>query len=131
MFLFACVGVAMEVVFTALTDLPKAGNYRLLGYSYIWMIPIYAAVPVFLGLLYPRLVGWILPVRLTIYVTLILIIEYITGWILRRTTGGCPWEANYKGKRWAIHGLVRLDYVPAWAVASLIFERLHLVLAGF
>lgn len=128
MFLFASVGVTMEVIFTALVDLPKTKTLRLMGYSYIWMLPIYAMVPLFLGFLHPRLEGMILPVRIFLYVGILLIMEYLTGWILRKTVGSCPWEAGYMGKRWAIHGLVRLDYAPAWALACLIFERLYLTL---
>ncbi len=125
MFIFACVGVTMEVVFTALGDLPKTKTLRLMGYTYIWMLPIYALVPIFLMFLTPRLAGIILPFRIVIYTILLMIVEYISGWILRKTVGACPWEAGYQGKRWAVHGLVRLDYAPVWALVCLIFERLY------
>ena len=56
-----------------------------------------------------------MPFRIIIYTILLLLMEYATGWILRKTTGIAP-EPGYRGKRWAIDGLVRLD-CPAWAVA--------------
>ena len=127
-FLFACVGVGLEVIWTAVLDYPKNKSLRLLGQSYIWMFPIYGSIPLFLSLLYPRLAGLVLPARLAVYTVLLLMMEYATGWILRRATGACPWEAEYNGKRWAIDGLIRLDYAPAWALACLLFERLYLAL---
>ena len=127
-FLFACIGVAMEVVFTALCDYPVTRSKRLMGVSYIWMLPIYGMTPLFLSVLYPRMEGILLPFRIVVYTVLLLLMEYTTGWILRKATGDCPWEPGYRGKRWAIDGLVRLDYAPAWALACLIFERLYLAL---
>jgi uncharacterized membrane protein len=126
--IFGAVGVAMEVVFTALMDYPKNRSVRLTGYSYIWMIPIYGSAPLFLSRLYPPLSGTPLPARLAVYVAILLAMEYATGWILQKTTGECPWEPHYRGKRWAVHGLMRLDYAPAWAVACLLFEKLYLIL---
>ena len=127
-FLFACIGVAFEVVFTAVCDYPKTRSNRLMGYSYIWMFPIYGLVPLFMRVLYPPLEGVILPLRVLLYTALLLVMEYITGWLLRRFAGDCPWEPEYRGKRWAIDGLVRLDYAPGWALACFLFERFYLAL---
>lgn len=99
-----------------------------MGYSYVWMLPIYALIPLFLQFLYPRLSPHLLPVRLGVYVALLLAVEYATGWLLRAVTGACPWEHNYRGKRWAIHGLIRLDFIPTWALACYIFERIYVAL---
>lgn len=126
--LFACVGVTMEVVFTAAVDYPRRRNIRLQGFSYIWMLPIYALVPLFLSVFHPSLQALILPARLAVYTAILLAMEYATGWILMKTTGTCPWEPEYRGKRWALHGLMRLDYAPAWALACWIFESLYLAL---
>jgi uncharacterized membrane protein len=128
MILFGCVGVALEVVFTALTAPAEKRSIRLLGYSYIWMLPIYATTPVLLNFLYPRLIPIWLPARLAVYVVVLFFVEYISGWILRTTTGTCPWEAGYRGHRWAIHGLVRLDFAPSWAVAAFILEKIYIAL---
>jgi hypothetical protein len=45
---------------------------------------------------------------------------------LRRATGQCPWD--YGGARWAVSGLIRLDYLPCWAAACWMFERLFVAL---
>jgi hypothetical protein len=119
----ACVGVAMEVVFTAALDWPKTHDVKLMGYSYIWMLPIYGMAPIFLHFLYPRVGSLFILWRLSIYVAILLACEYATGWVLRKATGECPWERNYKGTRWAVgDGLMRFDYAPNWAVACFIFE---------
>jgi hypothetical protein len=128
MAVFACVGVAFEVVFTAFTEFPKTKDKRLMGSSYVWMFPIYALIPVFLGALYPRVGGWNVVLRLGLYVFLLLCCEYASGWALRKATGECPWERNYYPSRWSIHGLIRLDYIPSWALACFLFERLYLSL---
>jgi uncharacterized membrane protein len=128
--LFAAVGVAMEVVFTAFMDLPKTRSARLLGYSYVWMLPIYALAPILLRVLTPAIGLWALGFRILVYVALLYIVEYTAGLALRLATGACPWEAEYRGHRWAVHGLIRLDFAPAWAVACLLFERLYFVLNG-
>lgn len=126
--LFSCIGVAFEVVFTALLEYPVKKDVRLMGYSYIWMLPIYALIPLFLGFLYPRLSPYALPARLAVYVAILLAVEYATGWLLRAATGTCPWEPNYRDKRWAVHGLIRLDFIPSWAVACFLFERIYAAL---
>jgi uncharacterized membrane protein len=125
--LFASVGLAMEVVFTAAMDYPKTRSLRLMGYTYVWMLPIYGSIPFFLDVLHPALGGLPLPARLAVYVGLLYVVEYATGWLLRKGTGACPWD--YGRARWAVHGLIRLDYFPAWALACGLFERLYLELA--
>jgi uncharacterized membrane protein len=119
-FVLACVGVAMEVAFTALVEFSSSGNWRLMGKSYLWMFPIYA-------LLYPafRLIRPLLGekpwwLRAPLYAAGILFVEYLTGWGLRLATGACPWD--YGDARWAIQGVIRLDYAPLWAAAALGYE---------
>ena len=130
MLLFACVGVAMEIVFTAAVDFPKTRSLRLMGYTYIWVLPLYSLIPLILFLLYPMVWTFALPLRLAIYVALLFLAEYVSGWVLRRCTGECPWERNYRGSPWTVHGLIRLDYALAWAAAAWIFEWLFVRLQG-
>lgn len=52
-------------------------------------------------------------------------IEYTSGLLLVNVLGVYPWE--YTGA-YAVDKLVRLDYAPAWFVAGLIFERIHMAL---
>lgn len=126
--LIACVGLSLEVVFTALVSRRESGNWRLMGHTYVWMIPIYALVYPFLALLRPWVGPWPFWLRGPFYVALIYAVEYASGWLLRKLTGECPWEHGYRGNRWAVHGLIRLDYAPAWLGACWLFERLYLFL---
>lgn len=127
-FLLVSMGLAFEVIFTALMDMKTAGDRRLKGYTYIWMIPIYALVYPLLCALYPHLSGYSFLSRGLLYVAMIFVVEYASGWLLRRATGECPWERNYHGHKYAVHGLIRLDFAPAWFVAVMLFELVFRVL---
>ena len=118
----ACVGVAFEVLFTALVEPRIREGWRLKGQSYVWMFPIYALVVPFFKVLDPRFGAWPWAARAPLYVAVLYAVEYLTGWLLRRATGRCPWD--YGDARWAVHGLVRLDYFPVWLLAVTLFEAL-------
>lgn len=69
-----------------------------------------------------------LPQRAAMYGAGILAVEYSSGWLLRWLVGYVPWD--YSRARFAIDGLVRLDYLPLWAAYGLGLERLHDLLVG-
>jgi hypothetical protein len=133
LFLFcamACVGITVEIFFTAIVDLiqmigTEDLNWRLKGQSYIWMFPIYGIA----GIVFPPLIKYIgnfnVLLRLTIYATGILTVEFITGALLDFFTGQCPWEYN-TGMH--IIGYIRLDYFPLWAGFGLLIEKIILLL---
>jgi hypothetical protein len=124
--LLACVGVAAEVVFTALTS-PKRDR-RLLGYSYVWMFPIYALLYPGFRLLLPLVGNWAWPLRGALYAVIIMVCEGMTGLALRAAVGEAPWEPEYRGHKWAVMSLMRLDFFPAWAAGALLFERAYRLL---
>lgn len=128
--LLCALGMAMEVFFTAFMDYPLARDRRLRGYTYAWMAPIYALVYPLASVVYPRMAVYPLLVRGFAYMLIIYAIEYSSGWLLRRFVGECPWEEGYRRARWNVHGLIRLDFAPAWIVAALIFEWTYRVLRG-
>jgi len=66
--------------------------------------------------------------RATVYGAGALVVEYASGRLLRRLVGDAPWD--YSGARFAVDGLVRLDYLPLWAAYGLGLERLHDLLTG-
>lgn len=125
-FVFACIGIAFEVAFTAVSEFGERPNTRLEGRSYLWMAPVYALVPLFLDVLYPALRDVTLGGRLALYVCILFVVEYAAGALIRRMTGRCPWD--YGDARWSIDGLIRLDYAPFWAGACWAFEALYLAL---
>lgn len=126
--LLACVGVAAEVVFTALTGAKR--DKRLMGFSYVWMLPIYALLYPGFRLLLPLVGDWAWPLRGALYAALIMACELLTGLALRAAVGEAPWEPEYRGHKWAALGLVRLDYFPAWAAGGLLFERVYRLVAA-
>ena len=122
------IGLAMEILFVAVID-RKLHGWKLQGHTYVWMFPIYALVYPSLLYLYPRMAGLSFVWRGLLYTVLIFAVEYVSGWLLRWTTGLCPWD--YSGKsRWAIQGVIRLDYAPGWFTASMVFEWFFRVLRG-
>lgn len=124
----SCIGVAAEVVFTALTSAKR--DRRLLGYSYIWMFPIYALLYPGFRLLLPLVGAWAWPLRAALYAAIIMVCEMLTGLALRAAVGEAPWEPEYRGHRWAVLNLVRLDFFPAWAAGALAFERAYRLIVG-
>jgi len=127
-YLLASVGVGLEVAFTALTGLrqrDRKRDRRLTGHSYLWMFPLYGSTYPLLAGLWPILGDLPVIVRGLCYVPVLFAAEYAGGWLLRRFVGECPWEAGYRTARWGVHGLIRLDYAPAWFAAGLLFERLY------
>ena len=124
--LYGLIGWGIEIVWTAIgSTLTRAQTgWRLAGTTYLWMFPIYGS----LAFLYEpahdalRTTPW--PLRALAYAAAFLAVEYAAGWMIRRLTGMCPWD--YAGRaRWQLHGLIRLDYAPAWAALVLALEPLH------
>ncbi|MGR6836827.1 putative ABC transporter permease [Syntrophomonas erecta] len=120
--IYGMAGWITEVVFTGMGSLVM-GAVNLAAYTYLWMFPIYG-----MGVLlepihdHIRSISWI--VRGFIWVGVIFTIEYLAGWILQVTIGTCPWD--YSGRTiYSVDGFIRLDFIPVWFAAGLIFEQLH------
>lgn len=112
-------GWCLEITFTALNSFRKR-EFTLSGNTSIWMFPIYG-MAAFLDPVYRVVKKQHCLVRGLIYAVLIFIGEFITGSILMRRDL-CPW--NYERSKWNIKKIVRLDYLPCWVFAGLLFERL-------
>lgn len=120
-------GWCTEIVWTAGSDAVEAAlgrrrfDPRLAGKTYLWMFPIYGLG----GLLFEAahaLVGelaW--PLRGAIYTVGIFAVEYASGRLIQLLSGAIPWD--YSDKRWNVHGLIRLDYAPAWFCFGLLLEQ--------
>jgi len=121
--IFGISGWMMEIIWTGLDSLFKR-NYKLTATTSIWMFFIYGLVA-FTGPIYDTLKMMPLIVRGGLYTLCIFISEYIIGICLKKVKI-CPWD--YSGCRFAVQGVIRLDFAPAWFTAGLIFERMHLLL---
>lgn len=131
-FVFACIGIAAEIVFTGLkynVVLPLMQNtavdFTLDGQSYIWMLFIYGAIPFLLPPIYKALHTFPLLVRLILYALICLSVEFISGYVLQLITGSCPW---FYTEGITILGLVRLDYFPIWMIFGYFIEKVWLML---
>lgn len=112
--LWGCLGLLVEVLFTGIKSV-LAGNKLATSKTYLWMLPIYGIAGLSFKLLYQYVhVGWILQVPMWGF--MILGYEYGSGWLLRKYIGACPWD--YEHRKWSIHGLIRLDYVPYWMLLA-------------
>lgn len=126
-FLFGMFGWCVEVVFTAVMDSFVTGQaetpIKLAGNSYLWMHPIYGGGILMGTHLLKLMKGTIpLPGRLVMAVIVCFAIEYSSGAALVAFVGTCPWD--YSQAAWNVHGLIRLDYAPAWALLGYIVEIL-------
>lgn len=132
--LFAVIGVAHEVFWTGLFDSIKTKNSRLKGRSSLWMFPIYGFVFFIVLLVQWIYVGYPWWFRGMMYAFLILLWEYVSGYIVKKLVGVAPWDYSKETpdgvgskKRFHIHGLVCLEYVPVWFIEGLIIEWLYLL----
>lgn len=118
-FICGLTGWCMEIIFTSLGCV-ATGDLRLIGQTSIWMFPIYGAA-MLVEPLYSKINKLPTLCRSFIYSIGILIVEYITGSFLRLLSA-CPWD--YSNATYHINGIIRLDYLPYWMAAGLVFERI-------
>ncbi|MHB9146107.1 MAG: putative ABC transporter permease [Symbiobacteriia bacterium] len=121
--MYGLLGWGIEILWTGVGGFLLHRDWRLQGKTYLWMFPIYGSAAFLLEPLHNSVRSLAWPARGLIWVIAIFAIEYATGYLLRRLTGRCPWD--YRPARFAVHGLIRLDYAPAWLVAGFLFERAH------
>lgn len=109
----------MEIIYTSLGAFRKK-DLTLTGNTSIWMFPIYG-LAFLIGELYPILKKYPTIIRSGIYGISILSVEYFSGSLLKKK-GFCPWD--YSDAKLNINGLIRLDFLPLWMGAGLIFEKI-------
>ena len=112
-------GWCIEVAFTSAGALGKKDK-KLMGKTSAWMFPIYGMAAV-IGEIAPKIAHWPIPMRGLLYGSAIMAGEYVSGSILTKFDV-CPW--SYKGAKYAVNDIVRLDFLPFWMVAGLLFERI-------
>ena len=127
--LCALTGLERVILGSSGSDAVEAGlgrrrfDARLAGTTYLWMFPIYA----FGGLLFEvghgLVADWAWPLRGAFYTIGIFAVEYASGWFIKALTGSVPWD--YADRRWQVHGLIRLDYAPAWFGFGLLLEQVE------
>ena len=112
-------GWCIEVAFTSAGAVLKKDK-KMMGHTSAWMFPIYGMASG-IGVIAPKISHWSAFRRSLLYGGAIMSAEYITGSLLTRLDA-CPW--SYKGCKYAVKDIVRLDYLPFWMAAGLLYEKL-------
>ena len=121
---YGLMGWCGEVLFTGIHDFIRTHDTRLPSRTSLWMFPIYGLVlPMFERLHDAMRDRAPAPLRAAAYAAGFFGVEYSTGRLLRRLLGRAPWDYSYA--RQHVHGLIRFDYAPMWALAGLALEQLH------
>ena len=136
---YICLGLITELLFTGIADLiaPRflsswrhkvLGNFepaevrrdpRAMGYTFLWMIPIYALL-ILIEPLSQLLAAWPLWARGLVYLPILWLVEYLGGWVIKRISGYCPWDYSYS--RFSLHGYIRWDFAPFWYGFTLLVD---------
>lgn len=115
------VGWCIECVFTGLGSLfAHKRDRRLFCQTSVWMFPIYG-LAAFLPYVYRCIKKRCIVFRAVIYAVGILICEFFTGVFLKKFKA-CPWD--YSKAKLNYKGVIRFDYLPCWALAGLLYEKL-------
>ncbi len=128
---YGFLGWGAEILWTALCALRKRPrDWRMPGTTTLWMFPIYGSAVFLFEPLHDALREVSVLARVPVYVAGLWVVEYASSWIVERLVGRPPWD--YSQTRWHLHGRVRWDYAPAWAVFVLLLECVHdlLLVAG-
>jgi len=122
---YGVLGMATEVAFTGVRDAAGARTrtWRLRGYSYLWMLPIYGLIAVLYEPVHDRLRVAPLWKRAATYAAGFIVVEYASGTAIKRLTGAVPWDYTGESRFALPGGTVRLDYLPLWAAAGMLLER--------
>lgn len=144
--IYAVLGCVCEIFFTALSDLfypeflsswnvhsnqlsiskpdwrVKGRDPRLVGYTFLWMLPIYAGM-IFLEPIHNAIRNYSFFYRGIIYLLLVWFAEFVSGWLIKKITGRCPWDYSYSFLSY--YGYIRWDYAPVWFLFGFVFEYFH------
>lgn len=128
LWVYACQGILYEVCFTAMFNYALNPDQKLMGESSIWSILTYGVGGlVNEKLVYNQLHSSNVVVRVLANLLYTYVWEYSAGFALRMG-GACPWD--YTQRRWNLHGLITLEYVPAWVLAGILHEQLVGLMQG-
>jgi Predicted membrane protein len=119
--LYGLIGWCAEVFWTGLGSLLK-GDLMLTSFTFMWMFPIYG-MAVLLEPIHDIIRNKPVFIRGGVYVILFFTIEFVTGNLLKLLLGACPWD--YSKSPLSVCGVIRIDYIPVWFFAGLLFEKIH------
>ena len=118
--IYGALGCLMEILWTGLASL-KSKNFKLSSNTSLWMFFVYGMVAL-LEPIFRLMAPMPFFLRGFLYAIFIFSGEFLFGSLLKRMEV-CPWD--YSQTKYHIKGLIRLDYLPAWIVAGLVFEWVY------
>jgi uncharacterized membrane protein len=123
-FIFACIGLLLEVFYTAGIQLMN-GNWNMHGSSSPWMMIDYGLLGIVtMWLARPMIArGVPLPARAVVYMLGIYIVEYVSGIIFTQVFGLRIWD--YSSIPYNLHGQIMLLSAPFWYALGLGIELLY------
>ncbi|XP_064095573.1 transmembrane protein 229B-like [Macrobrachium nipponense] len=122
LYIYGIHGFLIEIFFTAAWEFALHQDWALTGCTSVWSLFIYGVGTLVGEKFYRRFHATVpLLIRGLVYVAWIYLWEYTTGRILRMYDA-CPWD--YTERRYNVHGLITLEYFPAWYTASILTEQL-------
>jgi len=131
--IFAVLGICVEVIWTSLYSFVQTRNPRLIGNTTLWMFPIYGCILFIVMLVHWLYFDYPWWFRGIMYAVLILVWEYISGMFVKLLVGISPWDYSKETddgagspKRFQLHGLICLEYVPLWFIGGLVAEWFYL-----
>jgi len=132
---FALMGITLEVFWQGLGNLIRKKDLRLIGHSYIWMIPLYGLVPFIYKTTLSHFQNYSIFFRGLIYMFAFYLLEYIFGFTIKQLTGRCPWDYSKhyvkifgKKRKFHFQKIITLEYAPVWYIYGILFEFYYLFL---
>ena len=122
LYVYGLHGIAVELFYTALWHLIADGNFKLQGYTSLYIFFIYAVQVAGIEIAAPQLKAAGLPwyLRGVLYTFWTYSWEFTTGYVLKYFDA-CPWDYE----PWFSNhfmGLVTMEYAPFWFGGSLLAE---------
>ena len=121
-YIYALHGYATEIFFTALWEFVFNLDWKLMGNTSIWVMPIYGISGLVCEQIYIqcRLRGLPLLARGGVYLIWTYLWEFSSGLFLQQF-GLCPWD--YTHYDWDVMGLITFEYAPLWFMLAVILDQ--------
>lgn len=123
-FIFAGIGLVMEVFFTAIGGLVH-GDWNMRGHTSPWMMLDYGLLGIVtMWMARPMIARGIpLPFRAIVYMLGIFFVEYVSGMLFTHLLGLRIWD--YSQMPYNLHGQITAVYIPFWYALGLGIEFLY------
>ena len=119
-FLFCgLIGWCLEILWTGLHALLR-GDFAMKGTTSLLMFPIYGCASLILPV-YQKIKNLPVLLRGFLYTAGFYVGEFTSGSILQ-AFHICPWDYSHAPHQY--RGIIRLDYLPVWFFAVLLFEKI-------